>query len=631
MEQLKQFLSRTGAIFGKLYPLVIAVFALSISITAQSPNDSKAAARLPLFPLFQNPLTLNDPATGPGVSCPDPAVMEETLGSVETWYLYCTGDPLNSNDKDANGTLRNHYIATWRSIDLTHWTYNGDVFPTDPAWIGVETNLWAPAVKFFNGKYYLYYVAPQTGVPGGPSEIGVATSPHAGGPWTDLGRPVVPTESAPCCANTNRAVIDPDVIEDDAGQRYISFGSFFGGISIQKLSADGFTADKTSEVQIAVDNLYEGGAFYKHDGWYYLFASSANCCNGPESGYSVDVGRARTPLGPFLDRNGVAMTVTTGGGTKAIAANGNRWVGVGGNVIFKDASGQDYMLYHAVDNNSPYFDLHPGFTRRPALIDAIDWVDGWPTVRNGRWASATVIPGPVAQPYQISLRDNDPKLDDEPGTPIAALSDEFNSPTLSSQWHFIHPQANNTHTLTGSHYRVATHGPDENGNPNLVSILGEPVPVSGDWMVDTKVSVSFPFDGSCCYNFSQATLFIYGNDNNSIKLDVFADYDTRQTEFAKQIGPVPADYPTYGGAFISSPASTTWLRIVRHADGDTGERYTAYTSADGYNWTRGTTWQHQLGSGAQIGIAAQNAAGVTVDFDYVRVSRLAHDESGRVN
>ena len=86
--------------------------------------------------------------------------------SRNNWYLYCTGDPLNANDKDARGNLRNHYIATWHSVDLIHWTYNGDAFPADPAWVGVETNLWAPAVKHFNGRYYLYYVAPATSTGG---------------------------------------------------------------------------------------------------------------------------------------------------------------------------------------------------------------------------------------------------------------------------------------------------------------------------------------------------------------------------------------------------------------------------------------------------------------------------------
>lgn len=591
----------------------------------EMPAEAEQAHRLPLFPEFKNPLILTDPVTGPGVSCPDPAIMKERVSGYDTWYLYCTGDPLNTNDRNPNGSLKNHYIATWRSIDLIHWTFNGDAFPADPAWIGVETNLWAPAVKHFNGKYYLYYVAPSTSLPGHPSEIGVATSLHAGGPWTDLGRPVLPTEAAPCCAGSNRAVIDPDVVIDDAGQRYISFGSFFGGISIQKLSADGFTADKSSEVQIAIDNLYEGAAFYKHGVWYYLFVSSDGCCNGALSGYSVDVGRARSPRGPFLDKNGVALTASAAGGTKVIAANGNRWIGPGGNVIFKDDSGQDYMLYHAIDAASPYFDLAPGFTRRPALIDAIDWVDGWPTVRNGQWASAMKVAGPAAQPWQRSLRYDDPEQDDQPGDPIAQLSDEFNAPTLSTQWHFIHPKADNTHVLTGSAYQVQTHGPDENGNPDLVSILGEPVPATGDWMVETKVTTSVPFDGSCCYNFAQGALFVYGNDGNSIKLDVFPDFDTRQTEFGKQINPVPAGYPTYDKAFIGTAAPTTWLRIVKHANGDAGELYTAYTSTDGYNWARGTTWQHRLGPGAQIGIAALNAAGFTMTFDYVRVRRLKKD------
>lgn len=597
--------------------------------------NSEAAHKLMRTSAFRNPLTLLDPVTGPGVSCPDPAIMKERQQGFDTWYLYCTGDPLNSNDKDAQGNLKNHYIATWKSIDLVHWIYDGDVFPAVPAWVGVETNLWAPAVKFFNGKYYLYYTAPETGYPGGPSAIGVATSAHAGGPWADLGRPVVATEAAPCCANSHRAVIDPDVTQDEAGQRYISFGSFLGGVSLQKLSADGFTADRASEVQIATDNLYEGGAFYKHDGWFYLFVSSAGCCNGPLSGYSVDAGRARSPLGPFLDRNGVALTDSSPGGAKVIAANGNRWVGPGGNVVFKDDAGQDYMLYHAVDIHTPYFDLHPGFTRRPALIDRLDWVDGWPTVRNGQWASEKRVLAPIAQPWQqrdapdedAAHHEDAAGLPGQPGELIASLSDEFNSPILSKQWHFIHPQADNSYVLTGQAYQVNTHGPDENGNANLVSILGEPVPPGKDWAVETKMTTSVPFGGSCCFNFAQGALFIYGNDGNSIKLDVFPDFETRQTEFGKQVNPVPANYPTYDHAFIGTAAQTTWMRIVRRGNGDKGELYTAYTSTNGYNWTRGTTWQHQLGPGAQIGISALNAPGFTMSFDYVRVYRLEHEDA----
>jgi arabinan endo-1,5-alpha-L-arabinosidase len=133
---------------------------------------------------------------------------------------------------------------------------------------------------------------------------------------------------------------------------------------------------------------------------------------------------------------------------------------------------------------------------------------------------------------------------------------------------------------------------------------------------------SVPFNNSCCYNFAQGALFIYGNDQNSIKADVFPDFDTRQTEFGKQIGPVPTNYPTYDHQDIGTVAETTWLRIECRHLASQGELYAAFSSTDGQNWTKGGTWQHQLGSNAQIGISAENTSGFTVNFDYVKVYQL---------
>ncbi len=61
---------------------------------------------------YTNPLSLTDPFSGPAVSCPDPAIIKQSARLFDVWYLYCTGDPLNSNDKDANGNLKNHLIST---------------------------------------------------------------------------------------------------------------------------------------------------------------------------------------------------------------------------------------------------------------------------------------------------------------------------------------------------------------------------------------------------------------------------------------------------------------------------------------------------------------------------------------
>lgn len=203
------------------------------------------------------------------------------------------------------------------------------------------------------------------------------------------------------------------------------------------------------------------------------------------------------------------------------------------------------------------------------------------------------------------------------------MSDEFNAKTLSPQWTFIHPLANNTYTLTGTAYQVMTQGPDENSDPTEVSILAEPVPATGDYLVETSVTTSVPFDNSCCYNYAQPALFIYGNDQNSVKIDVFPDFDTRQTEFGKQVGPVAAGDPTYGNTVLGPPALITFLRIAVHRTHNAGETYTGYSSTDGVTWIQGATWTHALGSGAKIGISAENTAGFIMDFDYVRVYTIA--------
>ena len=98
-------------------------------------------------------------------------------------------------------------------------------------------------------------------------------------------------------------------------------------------------------------------------------------------------------------------------------------------------------------------------------------------------------------------------------------------------------------------------------------------------------------------------------------------FDTRQTEFAKELAPVPSGYPRYGSTLAGPPSDWTWLRIVkRAASGD--ETYTAYTSTDGQFWTRGGTWTHTLGSGATIGLVSIGGTGFVAQFDYVRVFTL---------
>ncbi|MGI8748150.1 MAG: family 43 glycosylhydrolase, partial [Deinococcus sp.] len=115
-------------------------------------------------------------------------------------------------------------------------------------------------------------------------------------------------------------------------------------------------------------------------------------------------------------------------------------------------------------------------------------------------------------------------------------------------------------------------------------------------------------------------VLIYKDDDNFVKLGVVSIFNTRQIEFAKELSPVPDKFPRYGNTVLSAPGRDTWLRVVRRAAGS-GETYTAYSSRDGVNWTRGGTWTHSLGQ-ARIGLFSMGGTGFTNRFDSVRVYRL---------
>lgn len=574
---------------------------------------------------YTNPLPIETP-TGPLESCPDPAIIRGQQPGDRAWYLYCTMDPHTSADREPSGAYHFHLLSMFRSFDLVHWAFVGDAFPARPSWAAPQAYLWAPDIEFFAGRYYLYYTVTETVGTGG-SAVGVATSASPTGPWGESSVPIVAPQAAPCCADSHRWNYDPTVITDRDGQRYLLFGSYFGGINARRLSADGLRTDPASETPIALSNRYEGAAVVRHGDFYYLFASSTNCCNGALTGYTVFVGRSARALGPYTDRDGVSFLDGQVGGTPVVQMNGNRWVGPGHNSIVTDFAGQDWFFYHAVDRNAPYFAGAPGFTRRPLLLDPLDWRDGWPVVRGGLGASDTPIPAPAAQPGEKSAYRMPTPRDEPLGLLVSNLSDEFNPPPrertdesppggMSRQWQWVRPPPATAFGLVDGTFRMATADTDLFADRNDAAVLTEPAP-SGDYTVETRVRLGVPNDGST-HNTVQAGLVIYGNDDNYLKLVHVSLDETRQTEWAKELFPVPDGTPRYGNTVVGAPAAWTYLRVVKRGHG-AEEWYTAYTSRDGNQWARGGTWTHALGRDARIGLVAMGGAGFSANFDYVRV------------
>jgi arabinan endo-1,5-alpha-L-arabinosidase len=252
-------------------------------------------------------------------------------------------------------------------------------------------------------------------------------------------------------------------------------------------------------------------------------------------------------------------------------------------------------------------------------MDALDWVNGWPTVRGGLWASDSSQYAPAAQPGSTTKYRMKSPPQDQPAALIPALSDEFNG-ALGTQWSWVRQPPVGTYSVSNNTFDFDTQAADLYVDSNNASILSEALP-SGNYIVETKVMLNVPPEG-CCFNYVQAGLVIYSDDDNFIKLAHVSIWDTRQTEFAKELSPVPAGYPRYGNTVVGAPGDWTYLRIVKRSNNE-GELYTAYTSLDGVNWVRGGTWTHQLGSNGHIGLVSMGGSGFTANFDYVRVYTLS--------
>lgn len=300
------------------------------------------------------------------VSIHDPVMARDG----DTYYLYSTGPG----------------ITFYASDDLKHWTLGGRVFPDEPTWAKsvastFNGHIWAPDIAYHNGTYYLYYSVSAFGR--NTSAIGVTTNKtlNPESPdyqWQDQG---IVIESVPHRDLWN--AIDPNVIIDDAGTPWMSFGSFWGGMKLFKLApnmiepaqpAEWHTIAKLNRPMLIDDALagpaeIEAPFIFKKDDYYYLFVSWGKCCRGAESTYRIVVGRSKDVRGPYLDESGKNMA--EGGGTLVLKGN-ESWAGLGHNSAYT-FDGKDYLVFHA------YETADNGLQKLKIL--EMDWSeDGWPRV-----------------------------------------------------------------------------------------------------------------------------------------------------------------------------------------------------------------------------------------------------------
>lgn len=275
-------------------------------------------------------------------------------------------------------------IAVWSSKDMKNWQRHDPVFPEAPAWAvaavpSFKNHIWAPDISYHKGRYYLYYSVSAFGK--NTSAIGLATNTtldptDKNYKWVDHGKII---QSVP--GKTDWNAIDPNLVTDEAGTPWLSFGSFWGGLKLVKLSKDRMSiagntdnlptiaSRKRDASEQAGANAIEAPFIFRKNGYYYLFASIDYCCKGKDSTYKMIVGRSKNVKGPYLDKEGNLMS--EGGGTLVLAGDAD-WHGVGHNAVYS-FDGKAYMIFHGYDASDE--------GKSKLRIKELAWSrDGWPEV-----------------------------------------------------------------------------------------------------------------------------------------------------------------------------------------------------------------------------------------------------------
>ena len=146
-------------------------------------------------------------------------------------------------------------------------------------------------------------------------------------------------------------------------------------------------------------------------------------------------------------------------------------------------------------------------------------------------------------------------------------------------------------------------------------------PPSGDWTVETKLTIDLGED--TVRNYQQAGLVVYVGDDLFTRLSHVAIWNTRQTEFGKEMP--YAGGLSFGGTIVGPPADTTYLRITHRVDPANGEHeLRGWTSRDGHTWVKGGVWTLPRRTDLRVGLVSHGAARRIrgdAQFDWFRTYR----------
>jgi beta-xylosidase len=342
-------------------------------------------------------------------------------------------------------------LPVLRSKDLVNWTIIGhalkkqvpeDVFDKTQQAKGV----WAPAIRFHNKEFYIFYPDPDFGI------YMVKTKDPAG----DWEKPVL--------VIAGKGMIDPCPFWDDDGKAYLvnawagSRAGINSIITIYRMNPEGTTV--IDDGKIVYDGrefnpTIEGPKVFKRNRYYYLSAPAG----GVTQGWQIIL-RSRSLYGPYEEKIVIAQGST--------AINGPHQ-----GAYLDTPSGENWFI-HFQDK---------GAYGRVVHLQPVNWINDWPVTGIDKDGDGKGEP-------VLTYKKPDIKGKFPITTPVE--SDEFDTDTLGLQWQWnANPKVTWMSLVKGTGYLrlYSTNPPADYTNLwDLPNMLLQKLPAL-DFTATTKVKI----------------------------------------------------------------------------------------------------------------------------------------------
>ena len=290
-----------------------------------------------------------------------------------------------------------HFIGmqVLESDDMVNWRYISQIYSRfdEPGWDDNKHyagGSWAPAIRYHDGRFYVYFCTPDEG-------LYMSTAEDARGPWSPLHlvKRIAKWE-------------DPCPLWDDDGQAYLGRSRHRAGpIIVHKMSPDGRQL-LDDGVTVYTGPVAEGTKFLKRNGYYYLIIPEGGVGQGWQT-----VLRSRNIYGPYEKRVALEQGST--------AVNGPHQ-----GALVDTPDGQ-WWFYH--------FQETPVLGRVVHLQPA-RWQDDWPLI------GVDIDGNGIGEPVYVWQS----PLPAKPAT--LQTDDDFSSDKLGLQWQWNHNPQNDHWSLT---------------------------------------------------------------------------------------------------------------------------------------------------------------------------------------